>query len=49
MPNVLLCSLPLASVPGTVPVTLRRRPNRNAPVIGESLCTFDYITDLNEM
>ncbi len=49
MPNVLLCSLPQASVPGTVTVTLRRSPNRNAPFIGTSLCTFEYITDINEM
>ena len=49
MHNVLLCTLPQASAPGKVPVTLRRSPNRDAPVIGTSLCQFEYITDLNEM
>ena len=49
MPNVLSCSLPQASVPGLVPVNLRRSPNLSAPVIGVSLCKFQYFTDLNEM
>ena len=49
MPNALLCSLPQSSVAGMVPVSLRRSPNLNAPVMGTSLCQFEYITDLNEM
>ena len=49
MPNTLLCSLPQASVPGIVPVNLRRSPDLSAPVMGKSLCKFEYFTDLNEM
>ena len=49
MPNALWCSLPHASVPGTVPVTLRRSPNLNAPVMGTSLCKFEYVADFTEM
>jgi hypothetical protein len=49
MPNVLLCSLPHASVPGTVTVALSRSPNASAPIMGTSLCRFEYVTDLKEM
>jgi len=46
---MLSCRLPPASVPGTVKVTLSRSPNPNAPIMGTSLCTFEYMTELNEM
>ena len=49
MPNALLCALPQASAPGWVPVTLRRSPNLNAPVMGTSLCKFEYVADFTEM
>ena len=46
---MLSCILPRANVPGTVPITLSRGPNLSAPVLGTSLCHFEYFTDLNEM
>ena len=49
MPNLLLCTLPAASAPGTVTVALSRSPNPNAPVMGTSLCKFEYMTEYKEM
>ena len=48
-PDLLSCFLPQASVPGVVTVALSRSPILSAPVLGTSLCRFEYFTDLNEM
>ena len=49
MPNLLLCSLPQASAPGSVTVTLSRAPRPNAPAMGLSLCKFEYMAEPEEM
>ena len=46
---MLSCFLPQANVPGTVTVALSRSPIPSAPVLGTSLCHFEYFADLNEM
>jgi hypothetical protein len=46
---MLFCPLPPASVPGTVTVALSRSPNSHAPVLGTSICQFEYLTEFSEM
>jgi hypothetical protein len=48
-PYLLACTLPSATVPGVVNVTLSKHPQQNAPEYGTSIAKFHYLADHDQL